>query len=564
MDLQQYRAKRKFQETPEPRGTVTPGSGPLRFVAQKHLASRLHFDLRLELDGTLKSWAVPKGPSIELEEKRLAVLVEDHPLDYLHFEGIIPKGNYGAGTMMVWDAGTYHVFGITNRAKSEQAMREGMRNGRLHLVLHGRKLKGEYGLIRMKKDDEKSWLFFKKESAGSAWPSGEDRSVLSGRTMDEIARDAKPGKPSSEFDLSDAPKASMPHKVKPMLATPVATAFDRAGWVFELKWNGYRAIAEIEKGRVRLYSRKQRSFEKQFAPIVESLEHLGHEAVLDGEVVALDGHGKPNFHLLQEYAKARKGSLVYEVFDLLHLDGHDLRNRPLIRRQELLALLVADLPNIRCSQPIPEHGRALFDAVSANRLEGIVAKEASGKYREGVRSKSWLKIKTRQSQTAVIGGFTEPKGGRKGLGALVLGVYENGDLLHIGDAGSGFTDKELGKLRVRLEEFEQKTCPFKVRPKPNGKVHWVRPLLVCEVSFAEWTDDGHVFHPVFVGLREDQDAATVQRETAQQVEAVVTNVAAGTQSAGRPAAKEMDAKPRPNRQESIGGHAVSLTNQHKV
>ena len=249
----------------------------------------MHFDLRLELDGTLKSWAVPKGPSIELEEKRLAVMVEDHPLDYLHFEGNIPKGNYGAGTVMVWDAGTYHVFGVTQPAKVG-AGRSGRDcdQGRLHLVLHGQKLKGEYGLIRMKKDDEKSWLFFKKGSAGSRRSSGEDRSVLSGRTMDEITQGAKPGKPSSEFDLSDAPKASMPHKVKPMLATPVATAFDHAGWLFELKWDGYRAIAEIDKGRVRLYSRNQRSFEKRFAPIVESLEHLGHEAVLDGEVVALD------------------------------------------------------------------------------------------------------------------------------------------------------------------------------------------------------------------------------------------------------------------------------------
>src|SRR6516225_5978454 len=206
MDLQQFRAKRKFQETPEPSGIAKPDAGPLHFVVQKHVASRLHFDFRLELDGTLKSWAVPKGPSFELEEKRLAVMVEDHPLDYRHFEGIIPKGNYGAGTVMVWDEGTYHVFGFTNRGKSEQAIREGIRKGRLHIVLHGRKLKGEYGLIRMKKDDEKSWLFFKKGSAGSPRPSGEDRSVLSGRTMDEIARDA-PGKPGLEFDLSDCPKA---------------------------------------------------------------------------------------------------------------------------------------------------------------------------------------------------------------------------------------------------------------------------------------------------------------------------------------------------------------------
>jgi bifunctional non-homologous end joining protein LigD len=564
MDLQQYRAKRKFEETPEPRGTVKPGSGPLRFVVQKHVASRTHFDLRLELEGTLKSWAVPKGLSAEPEEKRLAVLVEDHPLDYRQFEGIIPKGHYGAGTVMVWDAGTYHAFGITNRAKSEQAIRQGMRQGRVHLVLHGRRLKGEYGLIRMKKEDEKSWLFFKKGSAGSPWPSGEERSVLTGRTMDEIARGVKRGRPHSEFDLSDAPKGAMPRKVRPMLATPVAAAFDRVGWIFELKWDGYRAIAEIDQGRMHLYSRNQRSFEKRFAPIVDSLEHLGHDAVLDGEVVALDAFGRPSFGLLQEYPKARTGSLVYEVFDLLHLDGHDLRNRPLIRRRELLARLVADLPHVRCSPPIPEHGRAFFDAVSAGRLEGIVAKEAGGKYREGVRSKSWLKIKTRQRRTAVIGGFTEPKGSRHGLGALVLGVYENGDLVHIGDAGSGFTEKELGRLRARLDEFEQKTSPFPKRPRPRGAVHWVRPVLVCEVAFAEWTDDGHLRHPVFVGLREEEDAATVRREMPWPADSVVTAVAAGAPNAARPAAKEVSVKPRPNRQEAIGGQVVSLTNQHKV
>jgi bifunctional non-homologous end joining protein LigD len=349
-----------------------------------------------------------------------------------------------------------------------------------------------------------------------------------------------------------------------MLATLVATAFDHAGWHFELKWDGYRAIAEINKGRVRLYSRNQRSFEKRFFPIVESLEHLGHDAVLDGEVVALDEHGKPCFHRLQEYPNAGKGSLVYEVFDLLHLDGHDLRNRPLMRRRELLALVVAELPNIRCSKPIQEHGRAFFDAVSANRLEGIVAKEANSKYREGVRSKSWLKIKTSRRQEAVIGGFTEPKGSRKGLGALVLGVYDNGDLVPIGDAGSGFTGKQLSKLRARLDELEQKTCPFRIRPKPKGTVHWVQPLLVCEVSFADWTNDGQMRHPVFLGLREDLDAATVQREMPQGMDLVVTDGAAGAQKSSRASTKEMDSKPRPNRQENIGGHVVSLTNQQKV
>jgi bifunctional non-homologous end joining protein LigD len=262
--------------------------------------------------------------------------------------------------------------------------------------------------------------------------------------------------------------------------------------------------------------------------------------------------------------EARRGSLVYEVFDLLHLDGHDLRNRPLIRRRELLALLVADLPIIRCSKSIPEHGRAFFDAVSAHRLEGIVAKQAGSKYREGVRSKSWLKIKTRQSQKAVIGGFTQPKGSRTGLGALVLGIYETGKLVHIGDDGSGITEKELGTLRGRLDELQQKTCPFQKCPRPRGTVHWVQPVLVCEVSFAEWTHDGHLRHPVFLGLREDEDASTVQREMPQRVAAMVTTGTAGIESARSPAAKAMVAKPRPNRQETIGGRVVSLTNQRKV
>ena len=297
------------------------------------------------------------------------------------------------------------------------------------------------------------------------------------------------------------------------------------------------------------------SLKSDSPPIVESLEHLGHEAVLDGEVVVLDVNGKPSFHLLQEYPSARNASLIYEVFDLLHLDGRDLRNRPLIRRRELLSLLVADLPNVRCSKPISEHGRALFDAVSANRLEGIVAKDAGSKYREGVRSKCWLKIKTRHCQTAVIGGFTEPKGSRKGLGALVLGVYENGDLVHIGDAGSGFAEKELDTLRARLDGLEQSNCPFKKRPRPKGAAHWVRPLLVCEVSFAEWTDDGHIRHPVFVGLREDQDASTVQRGMPQPMDLVMSDGAAGTKNAGRPAAKKTEAKPGPNRQETIGGRS---------
>ncbi|HYV37481.1 MAG TPA: non-homologous end-joining DNA ligase, partial [Gemmataceae bacterium] len=454
MSLQDYQAKRKFSQTPEPEGQITSGRGPLRFVIQKHQATRLHFDLRLEADGALKSWAVPKGPSLGPDEKRLAIRVEDHPIDYLHFEGIIPKGNYGAGTVMVWDTGTYHVPGIINRDKSEQAVLEGLDIGKLHVILHGKKLNGEFILVRTKTNQ---WLFYRKGMEPAlAVLSNADRSVLSNRTLDEIAQGGKPHSENLDLDLSDAPKATMPKNIKPMLATPTDKPFNHRNWIFEVKWDGYRGIAEIRSGHVRLYSRKNLTYEKRFGPLVDALQHLGHDAILDGEVVVLDEAGNPSFQLLQQYAKARQGMLVYEVFDLLHLDGHDLRNLPLLRRKELLVKIVKGLPNVHCSEHIQEHGVAFFQAVSDKRLEGMVAKDGRSRYREGLRSPSWLKIKTQLRQEAVIGGFKDPKGSRIGLGSVVLGVYENGKLKYIGNAGSGFNDRSLGALRSRLDGLAQK------------------------------------------------------------------------------------------------------------
>jgi bifunctional non-homologous end joining protein LigD len=441
-----------------------------------------------------------------------------------------------------------------------------LQKGSFHVVLHGKKLHGEYILVRTKQGKENSWLLFRKRALSSTEQElvELDRSVISGRTMEEITRDA----PFSDaetatiaIDLSDAPNASMPHDIKPMLATPLAKPFDEPNWFFEVKWDGYRAIAEIDREQVHLYSRNKLSFGRRFAPIVDSLQHLGHQAVLDGEVVVLDQNGKPQFQLLQGYQKAGTGTLIYQVFDLLYLDGHDLRKLPLRRRKEILVGLIDNLPNIKVSEHVQQHGTAFYDAVSRSGLEGVVAKDARSKYREGFRSQSWLKIKTHLRQEAVIGGFTQPRGSRSGLGALVLGVYDNGDLVYIGHAGSGFSDQALADLRSRLGTLVQKACPFGKRPKNSAPVHWVQPRLVCEVSFAAWTDGGHMRHPVFLGLREDKDAATVRRELPQ-----TSHVAA--QSAPLAAKPDPIDTPKPNGQANqrvmIDGHVVQLTNLQKI
>jgi bifunctional non-homologous end joining protein LigD len=304
----------------------------------------------------------------------------------------------------------------------------------------------------------------------------------------------------------------MPRDVKPMLATLTEAPFDRAGWLFELKWDGYRAIAEVTRRRVRLYSRNLQPFEQRFAPIVRALHQLGHEAVLDGEVVVVDEHGKSHFQLLQNYQKTGKGRLVYYVFDLIYLDGRDLRGLPLAERKELLREALPNLRNVRLSEHVSEGGVAFFEAAAAAGLEGIIGKDGASPYRSGVRSREWLKIKTHQRQEAVIAGFTEPRGSRKDLGALILGVYEGDELIYVGHTGGGFDRKGLTSMRGRLEPLIQEECPFRRRPPTNAPAHWLRPELVCEVSFHEWTGDGVMRQPIFLGLREDKDPHSVRRE----------------------------------------------------
>jgi bifunctional non-homologous end joining protein LigD len=527
MTLNTYQSKRRFDRTPEPAGKPRRGSGALRFVVQEHQASHHHYDFRLEMEGVLKSWAVPKGPSLNPADKRLAIQVEDHPFDYRAFEGTIPEGNYGAGTVMVWDEGTYEPGDSSNRASDEKRLLEQLDAGHLRFVLHGHKLRGQFSLVQFKDGKEKNWLLMKHrdEFANETDVLEKGRSAASQRSMEEIAEGASPrktrhtnGKPEPRKRRKTAEGAAMPHQVKPMLATLVSQPFDRADWFFEIKWDGYRAVAETENAKVRLYSRNHISFETRFAPVFRSLAKLGHDAVLDGEIVALDAEGKSQFQLLQNYQRTGEGILVYYVFDLLYLDGEDLRSAPLRRRKELLAPLLKGLPNVGLSEHVEEHGIDFFKAAMRQKLEGIVAKNAGSAYREGTRSENWLKIKTRQQQEAIIAGFTEPRGSRHGLGALVLGIYEGNDLVYIGHAGGGFNAESLAEMRARLDPLVQKSCPFKVKPKTNAPVHWVKPTQVCEVTFQEWTQDGSMRQPIFLGLREDKPARSVSREVPKVLE----------------------------------------------
>jgi bifunctional non-homologous end joining protein LigD len=566
MTLAKYQKKRHFDQTPEPRGTAQKSHGSLRFVVQKHAASRLHYDFRLELDGTLKSWALPKGPSLNPADKRLAIMVEDHPLEYRTFEGTIPEGNYGAGTVMVWDEGNYAAAAATDLRDSERLLREGLEKGHLTFVLNGHKLKGEFALVKLRRSKEKNaWLLLKK---GDSWATDADvtkrsESVQSGRSLDEIARSNgkvwKSGRaaksrsrprigarhvagPTGELDLGDAPKERFPGRIRPMLAHPVAAPFDRTGWLFEVKWDGYRAIAEVDGQRVALYSRNHQPYEHRFAPVVESLRRLGHRAVLDGEIVVVDGKGRSQFQLLQNYQTTGKGTLLYYVFDLLYLDGRDLRRLPLRRRKVLLQQILGDLPNVRLSEHIEEQGVAFFQAAAAQGIEGVMAKEAQSRYQEGLRSHCWLKIKAHRRQEAIICGYTEPRGSRAHLGALVLGVYKDKELVHVGHAGGGFDGRMLEDLGARLDPLVQSACPFRKKPPTNAPVHWVAPKLVCEVRFQDWTDDGVMRFPIFIGLREDKPAHAVHRE---EIEAAPKPIAPKHENDAMPQQQETSEKKQP-------------------
>ncbi len=517
MSLDKYQSKRTFDTTPEPTGgdDQSDERGGLRFVVQKHDASQLHYDFRLEMGGALKSWAVPKGPSLRPEDKRLAMMVEDHPLDYRTFEGTIPKGNYGGGTVMVWDEGTYEPLGATgDREEDDKKARAGVHAGHLTFILHGQKLNGEFALVKMKDAEENAWLLIKAEK--DQWARDEDvtqrnRSAATGRTLEEIAA----GKPVVQ-DFDDAPRAQAPAELAPMLATLRETPFDDPEWLYEVKWDGYRIMAHVGGGRVRLITRGDQDYTERYQLVAKELSGLVVDAILDGEMVVVDEAGRSDFGALQDWQRTGSGTLVYYVFDLPYAYGHDLRGWPLTRRKEVLAQLVAPFTRVRLSDHVAGVGKRLFALAQAQNLEGIMAKSAVSTYQDGKRSRDWLKIKTHARQEAVVGGYTEPKGSRHDLGALVLGLYgEDGQLRYIGHTGGGFTEQSLAEAHARLKPLERKASPFATSFRTNAPVHWVKPELVAEVSFAGWTQDDHMRQPIFVGWREDKSARDVRRELPQ-------------------------------------------------
>lgn len=523
MGLSEYQKKRNFKKTPEPNGSSTKESKILHFVVQKHNASHLHWDFRIEVGGVMPSWAVPKGPSMNPSVKRLAMQTEDHPIDYRNFEGTIPKGEYGGGTVMIWDEGNYLPLGVKTLADAEKMVLKMLRQGEIKMVLNGKKLKGEFVLVKTERPGaENAWLLIKHTDkyANSKEIKEEDYSVKTGRTTEEISENKDATWTSKDaVELGDAEKSKMPDKISPMLATLVKESFDDPNFIFEIKWDGYRVISHLKRNEAHLFSRNELSFDKLFGPIKKSLEIFSQEMILDGEAVILDRKGKSSFQLLQNYKRTGKGNLVYYIFDILYFDGHDLRDLPLIRRKEILKTVLQGSPsNIKISEFIEEKGKDFFEIARQNGIEGIIGKDKNSPYRSGERTIEWRKLKVVKRQEVVVGGFTEPRGGRKHFGALVLGVYDDkGDLVYVGHSGGGFTAKLQEETINKLTPLVVKDSPFKELPKTNMPATWVKPRLVCEVEFTEWTEDGSMRHPVFVGFREDKNPKDVKKEIPKQV-----------------------------------------------
>jgi bifunctional non-homologous end joining protein LigD len=513
-----YRSKRDPGKTPEPFGG-RPTAGGRLFVVQKHAARRLHYDLRLEMDGVLKSWAVPKGPSVHAEEKRLAVHVEDHPIEYADFEGVIPAGNYGAGAVIVWDRGWYRP------AKDEDPL-AALARGKLEFDLFGFKLRGRWTLARMSGKD-KEWLLLKKKDAAVAAEELTERypqSVLSGLTVEEVA-DGRSRRAAirARLDALGAPRGEVfPRRQPFMLATLTERPFSREGWLFEIKYDGVRVFAWRRGDAVELQGRSGQVVTGRYPEVVAALRALPLDHFLiDGEIVALGPDGMPSFQRLQarmgltnprdiERAAVRV-PVMGVFFDCLMLDGHDLRKLPLKARKECLALLLPPLGQVRYGDHVPTEGDAFFQAASEAQLEGMVAKRASSVYLGG-RSRDWIKIKCQRRQEFVIGGYTDPRGARAFLGALHIGLYEGGRLVYVSKVGSGFDEATIERLRAALSPLTRRSSPFEVGGPGGRGHHWVEPRLVCEVRFTEWTDDGGLRHPTFMGLRTDKRPEECQRE----------------------------------------------------
>jgi bifunctional non-homologous end joining protein LigD len=575
MGLVEYKKKRSFSNTPEPTGG-TPGGKRLQFVVQKHDASRLHYDFRLELRGVLKSWAVPKGPSLNPADKRLAMLVEDHPFNYKNFEGIIPEGNYGAGTVIIWDEGYYEpVEDVGDKKAQEKHLTAAFHKGSMKIRMFGKKLKGEFALVLTKGRGENSWLLIKHrdDHATTGDIREEDVSVRSGKSIEQMASDknakrwqsnrsvgaeenskpsrkTRPGKKSSDdmdkatdirptIDLTSIlknvttkKKSGMPEDVKPMLATLVNEPFDEEGWLYEVKWDGYRAISYLRGGEIDIRSRNNKNFNKKFYPVFQALQQWGVDAVVDGEIIVVNEKGEPDFNALQEWRSEADGQLIYYIFDVLWLGGFDLMDVPLQERKNILQQIIPSSGILRLSENFDITGKEFFAQADKLGLEGIMAKKAEGGYTPDLRSKEWLKIKTAKHQEAIIGGYTRNANTNKQFSALLMGVYEKNKLIFIGPVGTGFTSKMQTEILKKLKPLETAKCPFDVEPDynkpsrfrpdpPEAEVTWVKPEVVAELAYRARSSDGSMRHPSFKGLRNDKKASEVKLENPVPVEKVI-------------------------------------------
>jgi bifunctional non-homologous end joining protein LigD len=622
MALDKYKEKRDAKKTPEPFGGKSD-KDLLRFVIQKHAASHLHYDFRLEMEGVLKSWAVPKGPSTDPDIKRLAMMVEDHPYDYRTFEGIIPQGQYGGGTVIVWDEGTYEPVesGSGFKQDREKELLHGLHSGKIKFVLKGKKLKGEFALIKAHGHGENGWLLMKLEDkyASTSDITKKDKSVISKKTLEQIATTSKniygkknvkqeQEKIKKQVDEKEEPtaaikleadellkkgkKARMPEGVKPMLATLVNEPFDNPNWIYEVKWDGYRAVAYVNKGKVSLSSRNNKSFTEKYYPISDAMKQWSINAVLDGEILVIEKDGKANFSALQNWRSEADGHLIFYAFDLLWYEGKNIMELPLSERQAILKeVLPTNDDQIRLSQVFSTSGLDFFEAAKKTGLEGIMAKKSDSTYKEDSRSKQWLKIKANKRQEVIIGGFTNNEGSSKTFSSLLLGVYEKATrgkggsneakLIYVGKVGTGFNEKAQKEMMEKFRPLITDKIPFSVEPDvnkpsrfqpnpPKAKATWLKPELICEVSFTEVTSDGVFRHPSFEGMRTDKKPSEVILETAAETKNVTgqqPNVEAEAKIIAAPRKTDRQTLLNPKEEtqvKKINGHNLRFTNLSKV
>jgi bifunctional non-homologous end joining protein LigD len=563
--LSEYSAKRSFSATPEPAASVPDGrDGPLLFVIQQHSATRMHYDFRLECDGVLKSWAVPKGPSLDPADKRLAVPTEDHPFDYASFEGVIPRGQYGAGEVIVWDCGVYspdeESAWVSDRRVAEGQVLKGLEKGKLSITLRGEKVKGSYALVKTSRG--KDWLLIKHKDrfVSKDDVAARNRSVLSGIAVDEMK--AMPAQRLEAEKLAPAGKrAGLPEKLEPMHAELAQAAFDKPDWMWEPKLDGYRTLVYLKEGNVSMRSRRGLELAKTFPGLAAELGRQGTSMILDGEVVAFDESGKPSFNALQnrfqlkterDIAAAEKSTpVVFFAFDLLYFDGVDLRKAAYSDRRRYLAQCLLPSPQVQLVHAADD-GVELYRAALASGFEGVIGKRKDSRYESGKRSSAWLKVKSTTSGDFVVGGYTKGKGARAPLGALLVGHWQGGKLRYASHVGSGFDDRTLKEMQERLEPLRRKTCPFDAKPELNAPATWVEPQTVVEVKFQGWTGDGSLRAPVFLRLREDLDAkqvfAQAEHKPASGLDDLVSQIDAS----------------KANGTITVEGHAIKLTNLDRV